>query len=244
MAKTIETWLKEDVSKIKRKGIGKISSEYFFRDPIRPNIIDNEKFYTPADGTIMYQKIVKDCNDPILEIKGINYTLKEVMGDPKFDKPCLVIGIFLSFYDVHIIRVPYSGVLKYKQLESIESYNMPMLAVEKNLLRKVINPDNMEYLKNNERMISTIYSPTLDYTYYVTMIADEDVDVIMPFSLDQNEPFNQNERSHFVRWGSQAELIMVLDDRYDFELLQENHMHVECCYDALVRIHRKSEEKY
>ena len=244
MAKTLEEWLSTDVKKAKRKGINKLSTEFFFRDPTRPNIVDNEKFFTPADGVILYQKIVEDPTKPIVEIKGINYTLQDVLGDPTYSEPSLVVGIFMTFYDVHVNRVPYSGLLKYEQLDAIQSYNMPMLATEKDILKKAINPDNMEWLQNNERMFNTIYSPTLDYTYYVVQIADDDVDVIMPFCLDQNEPYNQNERFSFVRWGSMCELVLPLDDRFDFEILQQDHTHVECCYDALVQIHRKSEEKY
>ena len=49
------------------------------------------------------------------------------MSDDEYDKPSLVIGIFMSFYDVHINRIPYGGILKYKSLEPIESTNKPML---------------------------------------------------------------------------------------------------------------------
>ena len=34
-------------------------------------------------------------------------------------------------------------------------------------------PNNLEYLKYNERMWNKIYSPQLDYTYYLVQIADE-----------------------------------------------------------------------
>ena len=46
----------------------------------------------------------------------------------------------------------------------------------------------MEYLKYNERMLNKIYSPQLDYTYFLVQIADEDVNVIAPFINDQNAP--------------------------------------------------------
>lgn len=241
MAKTIKEWLDTDVKKWKRKGVANLSTTYFFRDPTRPNFIDHDLFFTPADGTIMYQKIVEDPTQPIVEIKGINYTLQEVLQDSTYNLPSIVIGIFMSFYDVHINRIPYSGILKYEQADAIQSYNLPMLGVEKSLLKQMVNTEAMmPYIKNNERMINTIYSPSIDYEYYVTQIADDDVDVILPFCLDQNEFYNQNERFSQVRWGSQCELILPLDDRFDFELLQEEGMHVECCYDALVKIHRRT----
>ncbi len=244
MAKKLEEWLKTDVKKANKMGVGKLSSEYFFRDPIRPSIINNELFYTPADGVILYQKIVNSGTDPILEIKGMNYSLQDLLVDSTYNEPSLVIGVFMSFYDVHINRIPYSGLLKYEQADAIQSYNMPMLALEKDILKKAINPDNMEYVKNNERMINTIYSPMLDYTYYVVQIADEDVDVIMPFCLDQNEPYNQNERFSQIRWGSQCDLILPLDDRFDFEIIQNTTDHVECSVDPLVKLIRKNHTKH
>ena len=69
------------------------------------------------------------------------------MGDDEYNKPSLVIGIFMSFYDVHINRIPYGGVLTYKHLEPIESTNRPMLAVEKDILNKVINLKGQPLLK-------------------------------------------------------------------------------------------------
>jgi phosphatidylserine decarboxylase len=169
----------------------------------------------------------------------MNYTLQDVVGDDEYNKPSLVIGIFMSFYDVHINRIPYGGMLKYKPLDVIESMNKPMLAVEKDILRKKINPANMEYLKYNERMWNQIYSPSLDYTYYLIQIADEDVNVISHFTNDQNDIFAQNERFSQIRWGSQVDLVLPLDDRFDFELCLDDAMHVNAGLDQLVRIINK-----
>jgi phosphatidylserine decarboxylase len=166
----------------------------------------------------------------------MNYTLQDVMGDEDYNKPSLVIGIFMSFYDVHINRIPYGGLLSYKPLDAIQSTNKPMLAVEKDILNKKINPANMEYLKYNERMWNKIYSPALDYTYYLIQIADEDVNVIAPFTMDQNDVFAQNERFSLIRWGSQVDLVLPLDDRYDFELCLDDAMHVNAGLDQLVKI--------
>jgi phosphatidylserine decarboxylase len=77
----------------------------------------------------------------------MNYTVQDVLGDKNFNQPSLVIGIFMSFYDVHINRIPYSGILQYKGLDPIESTNKPMLAIEKDILNAAINPNNLEYLK-------------------------------------------------------------------------------------------------
>jgi phosphatidylserine decarboxylase len=235
MAKTLDQWIATDVAKAEKLGIDKLSTEFFFRDPPRPNYIDHEHFYSPADGVILYQKFIKDPSQPVVEIKGMNYTLQDVMGDPDYNKPSLVIGVFMSFYDVHINRVPYGGIIRYKRLEPIESTNKPMLAIEKDILNKTINPDNLEYLKYNERMLNEFYIPSLDYKYYVLQIADEDVNVIAPFH-EQITPLVQNERFSLIRWGSQCDLVLPLDDRFNFEICQDDHVHCEAGIDQLVKV--------
>ena len=157
------------------------------------------------------------------------------MGDKDYNKPSLVIGIFMSFYDVHINRIPYSGTIKYNRLEPIESTNKPMLAVEKDILNNVINPNNMDYLKYNERVLNTIYNSFLDYTYYIVQIADEDINVIAPFK-QQGDLCTQNERFSLIRWGSQVDLVLPIDNRYQFELLLKETMHINAGLDKLIKI--------
>ena len=237
MAQTLKEWLGGEVKELQKLPVGELSNTFFFRDPLRPNYIDNEHFYSPADGTILYQKVVNP-GEAVVEIKGVNYTLQDVMGDDEFDKPALVIGIFMSFYDVHINRVPYGGILRYELLEPIESTNKPMLAIEKDILNQTINPNNLDYLKYNERMRNEVYIPSLNYKYYMLQIADEDVNVIAPFK-HQGELCMQNERFSLIRWGSQVDLVLPLDDRFDFEVLLDDAMHVNAGLDKLVKINHK-----
>ena len=234
MAQKLEDWLNGEVAELSKLPISELSNTFFFRDPLRPTYINIEYFYSPADGTILYQKEVLP-GEQVLEIKGIDYTLQDVMGDKDYNTPSLVIGIFMSFYDVHINRIPYNGVIKYNRLEPIESTNKPMLAVEKDILNKVINPNNMDYLKYNERMLNKIYNSFLDYTYYIIQIADEDVNVIAPFK-QQGDLCTQNERFSLIRWGSQVDLVLPLDKRFSFELLLKETMHVNAGLDKLIKI--------
>ena len=238
MAETLEDWLNGEVAELSKLPVGELSNTFFFRDPLRPTYIDSEHFYSPADGTILYQKLVMPgapCCEGIIEIKGKNYTLQDVMGDKDYNKPSLVIGIFMSFYDVHINRIPYSGTIKYNRLEPIESTNKPMLAVEKDILNKVINPNNMDYLKYNERVLNTVYNASLDYTYHIVQIADEDVNVIAPFK-QQGDLCTQNERFSLIRWGSQVDLVLPIDSRFSFELLLKETMHINAGLDKLIKI--------
>lgn len=242
MAMSLKKWAEsiEPLMDYAEKNVEKMYTEKFLRDPYRISYIDKNYFYSPADGVILYQHILKP-DEKLAEIKGIHYDLKDIMEDQEFDKTCLVIGIFMSYADVHINRIPYGGYLKYKLLSPTASYNRPMIFVEKNLFKnKIINAyKNMEYIKTNARMLNTIYNPNLDYKYYLTQIADDEVNVITPFTPEQNIWFNQNERFSLIRWGSQVELILPLDKRYKFSTMQLDHWHVEACVDKLVKIEKK-----
>lgn len=221
MSKPLKQWVEEDVIPIKDKNPSWLASFYFFRDPQRHIKQDSKFFFTPADGIILYQERVKP-HDKIVQIKGINYTLNDAMfeeGDLNPDQEFLVIGVFMSYYDVHINRIPYSGFISYEKLPPIESYNVPMLELEKDLIKGVVNPnfDNAEYLQLNERMLNTIFAPKLNQYYYVLQIGDYDVNVILPFNQDQNQPMKQNERFSLIRWGSQCDLIIPITGKYDYE---------------------------
>ena len=185
----------------------------------------------------MYQKIV-DSNKDILTVKGQDYTLSDIM-EREFKEKCLVIGIFMTSLDVHVNRIPYAGMLKFKYLTPIISTNKPMDNTEEDILSKKLAKAYQDmgiYLKYNARMVNEIYAANLDYRYYVTQIADAEVNVITHFTTEQNQWFHQNERFSFVRWGSQVELVLPLDRRYKFETIQPNYYHVEGGIDPLVRI--------
>ena len=83
MAQHLEDWLNGEVEELSKLQVGELSNTFFFRDPMRPNYIDYKHFYSPADGVILYQKYVKDATDPIVEIKGMNYTIQDVLGNKK-----------------------------------------------------------------------------------------------------------------------------------------------------------------
>ncbi|PLY15660.1 MAG: phosphatidylserine decarboxylase [Sedimenticola sp.] len=236
MAKQLREWLDNDVSAIRHKPMRWLSEQFFFRDPNRAVFADSSYFFPPADGIILYATTV-DPESGIVDIKGKPYSLRNALRDDSFDTECLVIGIFMTFYDVHINRVPYAGKLSYRELDTLDSYNYPMIDVEKDILDELsVSARNAGYLFNNQRVVNRIFSMDLKQHYYVLQIADYDVDCITPFKLKQNQPFSQNQRFSMIRYGSQVDLIIPLSDRYDYEPMLEPGMHVEAGVDPLVRI--------
>ena len=147
MAKILSDWVNEEVSEVRGRSVRWLSERHFFRDPMRSIQSDTDYFFAPADGVIIYQRRVRQ-EDSVIEIKGQNYTLKEALRDPNYTAQIsLVIGIFMTFYDVHINRIPYPGILSYRELEPIDSFNKPMLAMENSIVDDLtIDHDAAEYL--------------------------------------------------------------------------------------------------
>ena len=236
MAKSLREWLDTDVAEVRERHMRWLSEQFFFRDPNRPVYSDSSYFFPPADGIILYVKRV--CPEqPIIDVKGRPYSLREAMRDEAYDKESLAIGIFMTFYDVHINRIPYAGRLSYKELDPIDTYNYPMIYVEQDLLDE-ITPYSRQarYLFNNQRVLNRIFSIDLRQHYYVLQVADYDVDSITPFRLKQNQPFAQNQRFSQIRYGSQVDLIIPMTDAFEYQPLLAEGMHVEAGVDPLVRI--------
>jgi phosphatidylserine decarboxylase len=242
VAKTLREWLDADVAEVKDRSVGWLSQHHFFRDPIRPIYCEPTYFFSPADGIILYQETVAP-DERIVDVKGKAYSLREAMRDDHFDQTCCVIGIFMTFYDVHINRVPYSGRLSYKLLDPIDTYNYPMLDVEKGLLEDLrVNTSTATYLHNNQRVLNRVYAPNLRQSYYILQIADYDVDSITPFELKQNQPCEQNHRFSQIRYGSQVDLIVPLSGSQDFAWTQKPGVHVEAGIDTLLKVTPKTSE--
>lgn len=236
MSKSLAEWVKDDVHKVKDEPVTWLSQYYFFRDPIRPTYSDSTRFFAPADGVILYQDFVRPA-DPLLPIKGATYSVREALREPEFDKPSLVIGIFMTFFDVHVNRIPFPGFLSYRSLDPIDTLNHPMLEVEKSLLEDLRIPtEGGQYLRHNQRVVNRIDAHQLGQQYYLVQIADYDVDSITPFELKQNQFRRQGERFSQIRYGSQVELIIPLSDRYEFAPTQRVGHHVEAGIDPLVTI--------
>lgn len=236
MAKPLQEWMATDVKRVSGSAMRWLSGEFFFRDPIRPVFIDPGYFFAPADGVVLYQRQVAP-DEPLVEIKGRPYTLRQALRDDRFSLSCLVVGIFMTVYDVHVNRIPYSGMLVYRMLPPIDTYNRPMLGVESALLHGHVQPvQEAGYLFSNERMLNRIYASNLGYDYYVLQIADYDVSAIAMFDLEQHRHWAQNERFAQVRFGSQVDLIIPLSPRWRLETLLPESTHVEAGIDPLVRI--------
>jgi len=206
--------LEEEVSKVKNRSVKWLSEFYFHRQESRPRYVSSNLFFTPADGVIMDAREKVNANDNLIEVKGCNFTLKELFQDDTLEGDFMIVSVFMTFYSQHLNYLPYSGNRKYVELPSISSYNKPMLAVEKEILKGVINPAFQEdYLRKNNREISEIQCPRLDQEYFLIRLGDYDVDTMVNFNQTDGEiskPTLQNTCIGKIQYGSQCILAIPL----------------------------------
>lgn len=248
--KPLKNWIEEEVNIAKKKGMRYLSEQYFHRVESRPTFIDSSYMFSPADGTILGAFENVKANDTLIQVKGVNFSLKDLMQDPSFGgkkQEFLVVSIFMSFYDQHQNYLPFAGNRTYIELPSLRTYNKPMLPIEKGLLEGIINPEFQEtYLRENNREISTINSPALgpNFEYNIVRIGDYEVDTFLNYGQPnglESTFMTQNQRFGMIAWGSQCILVLPQSKREDevkFQLMPgvEVGMHVKCKEDALVKI--------
>jgi len=234
---TVKEWLaRPDVQESQTASVQQLISQTFYRDPMRPLRYDPASFYSPADGFILYSAVVRP-KERIVGVKGRNLTAQELLQDKEYAARSLVIGIFLTFYDVHVNRMPTDGYVHFRRPTAVGSQTMT--PVEARILRKEpVNPDDLEYAFTNERVVTRVYNPRLLQSYYVVQIADREVDTIIPLA-QEGAYLKQGKRFGQIRFGSQVDLILPLTNpRYKFTSLVGDKVlyHVETGTDPIIRV--------
>lgn len=88
----------------------------FYRDPSRtPPQVDDDVIVSPADGEVVYVRHSQGGVLPSSTKKGRDYELVELTKTPLGHEDAIVIGIAMSFLDVHVNRAPISGRIRVRQ---------------------------------------------------------------------------------------------------------------------------------
>jgi phosphatidylserine decarboxylase len=81
----------------------------FYRDPERTPPEDAALVVSPADGEVVYVKVSDGNRIPVSTKGSVDHPLEELTKTPLRDDDAYVIGIAMSFLDVHVNRAPISG---------------------------------------------------------------------------------------------------------------------------------------
>lgn len=237
---TVKEWLaRPDIKEMIKNPVGKNMEQPFFRDPMRHVVLNPALLYSPADGIVLYARTSVEP-DKFLEIKGKEFTLKDILNVPDYNEYSLVVGIFMTSYDVHINRIPGNAYyLEDRQTNYIFTHNISMVLAENDLLTGLgYDKKHLSYMFNNERRISVFYCPAIKGRYYIVQIGDRDIDVIQNWGVGHH--MFQGERMGMIRWGSQVDLIVPLQKGITYKLLVKKLDHVEAGIDPLVKIEKEN----
>lgn len=208
MAIKFEDWLNsEEVKQLQKIPNKQLIEKEFFRNPLRHIRYDPNLIYSPCDGVILY---IGEYNseDKILEIKGRNYSIQDIFMCNEIKGEFYVVGIFLTFFSVHVVRSPVTGYISnIVDLDPIISSNLSMCLFEAGLFDNKIDKNYLDYNFYNERSIVTIKNNRLQTNFHIVMIADKDVDRILYFRREE-DTIMQGDRLAWVTYGSQCDLLI------------------------------------
>jgi phosphatidylserine decarboxylase len=233
----LKDWLASpEVTKLKNMSGEQRYSREFFRDPFRPLFQQADRFLAPADGVILYAHPRVKCDEPVVVVKGRKLTTQDVLDDHEFTQDALVIGTYMTEYDVHVNRVPTAGYLSEEhRTPYLFTHGFSMMLEQDDILEgRGANQPNMAYLFPNERCIVSVYSPALRLTYYLIQVAERDVNEIANWGMKHQA---QGNRYGMVRFGSQVDIVVPLKPNEDrFEILAKVNHHVQAGVDAIIQV--------
>ncbi|HLX23566.1 MAG TPA: phosphatidylserine decarboxylase [Usitatibacter sp.] len=130
---------------------------WFFRDPQRsPPAAAG--VLSAADGTVVYVKKVAPGDDVVVIKLGVSAKVTDLMRED-FDQPKLVIGVFMSPFDVHYNRAPIEGeigfVRRYPALNGGGNLNMGVMHL-RTLLGLEPRYEGSMHIVQNERAVTQI----------------------------------------------------------------------------------------
>lgn len=258
MARTIEQWLAEVVNpdpvlgpiyRGENKTYGEIYVNYFFRNPKRAIIKQDDVFKAPADG-ILVSNGIYDINEDSYILKGAEFDLPTIIGNnqdfwnylkAENIKYVQIYSIFMTFYSPHWNRVPIgSQCLNRTRMKPLTTTNMPMIEVEDQIIKeKLFRMSSIEsYYNVNERLCShySLIDGPKNFHYELVQVADSEVNRCLAFH-NEGEFANQGELMGLIMQGSTCDLILPCKNGVTIENLAQVGTVVEAGVDNLCKIH-------
>jgi phosphatidylserine decarboxylase len=187
----------------------------FYRDPERSAPDRDDAVVSPADGIVVYVHRSERGELPVSTKLGRRYTLDELVRTPLQSAEAIVVGIALSFLDVHVNRAPIAGTVT----------------------RQERYPGRFASLKDprsvytNERATTVLDGDHLQAA--VVLIASRLVRRIVSF-VRAGDDVLLGQRIGAIRFGSQVDL--VLPDRQDLDIAVQVGQRVRAGETVIARL--------
>ena len=183
---------------------------WFFRNPER-SAPPGEGVVSAADGTVVYVKEVAPGAEVVSIKQGRPATLADIVRE-HLEGPKLVIGVFMSPFDVHYNRAPISGTVDFVRHHPGRGANLHMGSMHWRILRR--RPPyyaGSGHIARNERTVTKIDGALggAPASCYVVQIAARTVAGIDSYVA----PGARVERGAvfgMIRIGSQVDIVLPL----------------------------------
>jgi phosphatidylserine decarboxylase len=188
---------------------------WFFRDPPRtppaePGIV------SPADGTVVYVRRVAP-GEPVVSIKqGVSATLRDLVRE-EVEGTKLVIGIFMSPFDVHYNRAPLDARVDFIRRHPALGENRHMGAMHwRTLLGLEPRYAGSLHIVQNERAVTRLVG---DYrgaplSLYVVQIGARTVNGIDSY-FRPGQAVVRGQTFGMIRIGSQVDLVVPWREEFE-----------------------------
>src|SRR5215475_1643735 len=107
---------------------------WFFRNPSRTPPAE-AGLVSPADGTVVYVRRVAPGEDVVVIKQGLRAKVEDILRED-VDEPKIVVGIFMSPFDVHFNRAPLDAVIGFVRRHPALGVNAYMGAMHWRTLRR------------------------------------------------------------------------------------------------------------
>lgn len=161
----------------------------FYRDPKRIPLSETNVILAPADGKIKYIKHIEKGEIPISEKRSEKVQLTQPLLDILKDQEGYLIGIVMTFLDVHVIRALTSGRLTYFKHITGSFYS----------LKKEDSP------YRNERVVEIIENGKIKIG--LIQIASRLVRRIVAY-VEKGDELNLGQKIGMIKFGSQVDILI------------------------------------
>ncbi len=182
---------------------------WFFRNP--PRIPPpGENLVSPADGTVVYAEAVEP-GEPVISIKkGVQASINDIVQED-LARPRLLVGVFMSPFNVHYNRVPLAGVVDFIRRHPPRPVNRHMGPMHwRTILKHLPLYHNSLHILENERTVTKFRGLFRgeEISAYVIQIAGKNVNGIDSY-VKPGTRVAKGELFGMIRLGSQVDLVVT-----------------------------------
>jgi len=177
----------------------------FYRDPERTPPARSGVIVSPADGRVIYVRRSENGVLPFSTKNGHHYKLSELTKTSLRSQEAVVVGISMSFLDVHVTRTPCSGRVSFRK----HFYG---------LFGSLRRP---EMIFENERATTVIEND--GYQVAVVQIASRLVRQIAVF-LREGQDVALGQRMGVIRLGSQVDVVLPMRENLIIAVRPGDHV--------------------